>query len=79
MKTMLATKNRPEITITPLPDGDFEAACGAFSARGATAAEAESALLEIYQLHREMAQVHVEPPVVDEDEVEVGVSEQRVE
>jgi len=56
-----------KVTITPLPDGDYEARRGVLAARAATAAEAEAALMALYEARWEDIHVKEKPPVPDED------------
>ncbi len=57
------------IDVFPLPSGDYEARRGPLVARGHTATEAETALLELSQLRWEDIHVLDKPPI-DEDQVE---------
>lgn len=67
---MPALKNPLTIQIVPLPDGDFEAKSGSLSARGATVASAEQALLELYHARWQETHLPETTPLVEEDEVE---------
>ena len=66
---MNRTQNPPEITIVPLPDGDFEARSGSLVVRGATAGEAEWALMELFDDLVEGTRPPQDAPRVGEDEL----------
>ncbi len=66
---MHITEQPRTIVLTPMPEGDYQAACGGLSARAPTAAEAESALLELFQLRWQERHLLQPMPLVQEDEI----------